>query len=427
MIGDEGSALVSRFRQLFGLAGVASLALSACEARSTATAVFPSLPTAEPLASPSSTPKPTEAPTAVPSQAGTIDFKQIKEDLDSWVPAAIRAGGGSACSMAVVSPDAGTGVLEATFFNYGTLAKDLSMQVDASTEYEIGSLSKLLTGDLLAEQVQAKSVALDDPVEKYLPAGVWMPSYGGQAITLRQLATHTSGLPRDLGTSPITTVDGHRVIGYATQAQIFDFLDTYQLLRAPGSKWEYSNLANGLLGLIEERVGNKSYEKLVVQNILEPLGLRDTRVMLDPDQKSRLASGYGDKGGAAPPFAETGDMLAAGGFRSTAQDMAAYLVANMQPDQTRLSSVLRMTLQSQGIGPTNDGAMGLGWIIAREGAPQQQYYKTGSTAGYNSYFAFWPTSRVGYVLMCNGQPVDELAPKVNEALSGSSGPANPGG
>jgi CubicO group peptidase (beta-lactamase class C family) len=370
-------------------------------------------------------PAPLETSTT-PAPVVSIDPAQLKQQLDGSVPAAMSANGSSACSLALAYPDA-SGGLQTTFFNYGTLSQGSTVQAAPDTEYEIGSLSKLFTGDLLAIMVQDGEVSLDDPIHDYLPPGVWVPSYQGRTIALRHLATHTSGLPRDLGgSSLISRVDGVDVMGYATQAQILGFLSTYQLLEAPGTQWQYSNLANGLLGLIEARVGSKSYEKLVQQRLLDPLALQDTHIVLTDEEKGRLAQSYDAKGKDAPQFAVTGDMLAAGGYRSTARDMATYLVDNMQPDQTKLAPALQLALEKQGMGPTPDGAMGLGWIIAAEGTPQQQYYKTGATAGYDSHIAFWPSTRTGYVLLCNGRPVADLVPQLNQYLGEAASPVDSG-
>src|SRR5690606_30349901 len=67
---------------------------------------------------------------------------------------------------------------------------------DGSTVFEIGSISKVFTALILADMVGKGEVALDDPAEKYLPPGSRMPSRGGRQITLADLSTHTSGLPR---------------------------------------------------------------------------------------------------------------------------------------------------------------------------------------------------------------------------------------
>jgi D-alanyl-D-alanine-carboxypeptidase/D-alanyl-D-alanine-endopeptidase len=416
------------FSSTFGPIVAVALALGACApTRATPTFFVSGLPTAGRPARASSTPEvPTATPSAPATPGGPVDATQLKQDLDQWIPAAIQAGGGSACSIALVYPGPGDAAqLQTSLFNYGTLSKDSTTPVDSKTLYEIGSLSKLFASDLLAHLVHDGRLQLNDTIETYLPGNVWVPAFQGRPITVLQLSTHTSGLPRNIGDQlNLTKVNGVEMQGYVTSRQLLDFLTTYQLLRAPGTQWEYSNLAYGLLGLIEESVGRNPFEKQVVDKIAAPLGLADTLVTLSAAQKSRLAQGYGPKGTAAPPFAATGDLLAAGGLRSDAQDLAAYLLANLQPANTKLAPELQLTLQRQDIGPTDTSAMGLGWIIAAVGTPQQQYYKAGATAGYNAYIAFWPRTQTGYAALCNGHPASEIARKLNQALGGANVPVD---
>src|SRR5476649_1739383 len=79
---------------------------------------------------------------------------------------------------------------------YGSLAKGDPRPLNGDTIFEIGSITKVFTSLLLADAVQRHEVALTDPVAKYLPATVTMPERSGHAMTLQDLATHTSGLPR---------------------------------------------------------------------------------------------------------------------------------------------------------------------------------------------------------------------------------------
>eukprot|EP01133_Synstelium_polycarpum_P023160 gene23160-27770_t len=116
---------------------------------------------------------------------------------------------------------------------------------DADTVYEIGSLTKTMTGLLLADAVVAGKARLDQPVAELLPAYA-IPALAGQKITLGQLATHFSGLPR----LPANLVPADMNNPYADygDAQLRSFLAGHALARAPGAAYEYSNLAYGLLG-----------------------------------------------------------------------------------------------------------------------------------------------------------------------------------
>ncbi len=118
--------------------------------------------------------------------------------------------------------------------------------LDGDTEFEIGSITKVFTALVLADMVRDGEVKLDDPAQKYLPAGVTMPTRDGKEITLVDLATHTSGLPR-LPTNFAPKDPANPYADY-TAKQLYQFLSSYQLTRDPGASWAYSNLGFGLLG-----------------------------------------------------------------------------------------------------------------------------------------------------------------------------------
>ena len=112
--------------------------------------------------------------------------------------------------------------------------------------FEIGSINKTFTGTLLADMVNKNEVALADPISKYLPAGVTAPSRNGRSITLLDLATHRSGLPR----LPDNHTPADRANPYAdyTIEKLYAFLSKHELRRDPGAEGEYSNLGSGTAG-----------------------------------------------------------------------------------------------------------------------------------------------------------------------------------
>ena len=373
----------------------------------------------------------TSSATLAPEPTTTINTSELKSGMDTLMTSFMQKNLIGACSIAVVYPDAADVKLNTLLFNYGTISKDSKTPVDSSTEYEIGSVTKLFTADLLAWDVQNGKMQLDDPVQKYLPSTVNIPTFNGQAITLRQLATHTSGLPKNPeggeGTLRVSRVDGVLTEGYYTDDDVFNFLDTYKLTRAPGSEYEYSNLGFSLLGIAEEQDGNASYEDLVAKELTEVLGMQDTRVALLPEQRINLAQGYyASSNKQAVPYAQSGGYLGGGGLRSTIQDMAIYLAANIEPDQTKLAAVLQMAQQKQSDqGLSSNAAMGLGWQIVNPGTAREQLTKDGSTAGFNSYITFSRIHRTGFVMLCNSINVTtELVPQIYKLLHEGETPVN---
>src|SRR5450755_4071616 len=173
---------------------------------------------------------------------------------------------------------------------YGKVALDSDRKPDGDTVFEIGSITKVFTSLLLADMVERGEVKLDDPVSKFLPPTVTVPSRNGRQITLLDLSMQISGLPR----LPDNMKPADAANPYADYdaAKLYEFLSRYKLTRDIGEKYEYSNLGVGLLGHALALKAGLSYEQLVRRRVLEPLGMTSTSVTLSDSQKKRLATGY---------------------------------------------------------------------------------------------------------------------------------------
>jgi CubicO group peptidase (beta-lactamase class C family) len=275
--------------------------------------------------------------------------------------------------------------------------------LDGSTVFEIGSISKVFTALLLADMVQKGEVALDDPVSKYLPAAVKVPARDGRQITLLDLATQSSGLPRM--PANFTPKDPANPYADYTVQQLYDFLSSYQLPRLPGARYEYSNLGFALLGHALALRAGKPWEQLVQDRVIQPLGLSDTRVTLTPSMKARLATGHAD-GEPAASWALT-TFAPAGALRSTANDMLRFVAAAM--DSTGpLAPLFRATEQSRRVITPGRLEIGLGWhILHLDG--HDIVWHNGGTGGYHALAAFEPASRRAVVLLANStDDIDDI-------------------
>src|SRR5262249_23511305 len=201
---------------------------------------------------------------------------------------------------------------------YGNLANGDPRTLDGDTIFEIGSVSKVFTSLLLADMVSRKEVALDDPAAKYLPEHVKMPERSGKSITLLDLSTHSSGLPR-LPNNLRPKDPRNPYAGYSVD-DLYQFLSGYSLPRDPGSEFEYSNLGGGLLGHVLACRAGTDYESLIGIRITRPLSMPDTRITLSSSMKKRMATGHNAL--LAPVLNWDFPSLAgAGALRSTANDM----------------------------------------------------------------------------------------------------------
>ena len=194
----------------------------------------------------------------------------------------------------------------------------IAVGVDSAGVCEIGSITKVFTTSVLEDMVERGEVRLDDPVAKFLPRSVKVPARGERQITLLDLATQSSGLPR----MPANFTPRDSLNPYAdySVAQMYAFLSGYQLTRDIGAEYEYSNLGMGLLGHALALKARTSYEELVRRRILTPLAMRATAITLTPAMRAKLAPGHDAEGRVVPNW-DLPTLAGAGALRSTASAM----------------------------------------------------------------------------------------------------------
>ena len=267
---------------------------------------------------------------------------------------------------------------------YGRARAD-GPEITAETIFEIGSVTKVFTALLLADMAERGEVALDDPVRKYLPSGVTVPSRGRRDITLADLATHTSGLPRDPTNLDLRSLDDPYAEYRA--ADLHAFLAGYSLQRDPGTQFEYSNVGMGLLGHALATRAGLSYEALLTRRVLGPLGMRNTSVVVDEERRSRRATGH-SQALAPVPWWHFDAMAGAGAMNSTAQDMLVFAEAAMGADTPLKAAFARMTSVRRPTGGGTDQV--LGWDAFRYQG-NEVLAKSGVTNGFRSRFFVDPT------------------------------------
>jgi len=264
------------------------------------------------------------------------------------------------------------------------------------TIFEIGSATKVFTTTLLAIMAERGEVRLEDPAAQYLPSSVKVPERNGRKITLLDLATHQSGLPR-LPTN-LNPRDPANPYADYTVEQLYAFLSGYQLPRDIGAQFEYSNLGMGLLGHILSLKAGIGYEALVTRLVLEPLQMKDTGITLRPGQSERFAQGH-DSAGRAVAAWDLPTLAGAGALRSTVQDMLKFAAANLAGTGP-LATALRSTHQARaGIG-TPDGSVALGWLL-RHAFDTEIVWHNGGTAGFHSFIGFDLKNGAAVVILHN--------------------------
>ena len=266
---------------------------------------------------------------------------------------------------------------------------------DGNTVYEIGSITKTFTATMLAEMVLAGDVKLDQPVKELLPPGTIVPEKGGVQITLLNLATQHSGLPRM--PDNFNPADPWNPYVDYSPSKLYEALASIKLTREPGARYEYSNLGVGLLGHALALKAGKSYESLLLEKICTPLGMNDTRTTLDDRLRSRLAPPH--MGELVVENWDSDALAGAGAIRSTVDDMLSYLAAEAGIVDSPLSAPMKLTQQRRA--DAGDGAdIGLGWHIGKRTGAR---WHNGGTGGYSTFAAFEPQKKVGVVVLVNSR------------------------
>jgi serine-type D-Ala-D-Ala carboxypeptidase/endopeptidase len=286
----------------------------------------------------------------------------------------------------------------ANISGFGRTSPARSDPPDGRTLFEIGSITKIFTSITLAKLVQDGVVKLSDPISLYLPPGVVSPKKNGREITLEQLATHTSGLPRLPPNWDATVTNQLNPYLSYTAADLYQSLAQVQLSADPGKASDYSNYGFGLLGQLLALKTGLPYETLVRQTVCEPLGLTNTVIHLNAEQRDHLAPGHNPQGQIVPNW-DMDALAGCGALRSDAHDLLTFLSANLQTNSTPISQALAEARKYHF--KKFSGGIGLGWQIAEPVDGRVVWWHNGGTGGYYSFIAFDPKHRVGVVILSN--------------------------
>ena len=253
---------------------------------------------------------------------------------------------------------------QALFRGYGETAPNSHQAPTQDSLLRLCSLTKIFTTDVLAKLVADKTVRLDDPLQRFAPPGTVVPQRG-QPITLLDLATHTSGLPRELGTAP-APVAHFSFPDYRTR---WRWLPNQHFGAVQAAAALYSNVAYDFLSDALGSAAHKQYAALLAERTLNPMNMRQTTFFPNAEQCSRLLASAHDERACSVTEATAGSS----GLYSTAADMAIwlkYLLGTGGPDLPAQSeaaqaiylapsSLVRQTGLDHAGEPTG---VGLGWI-----------------------------------------------------------------
>jgi serine-type D-Ala-D-Ala carboxypeptidase/endopeptidase len=285
------------------------------------------------------------------------------------------------------------------FYNFGTTRLDGNKVPTENTVYEIGAISKTMTGQLLARAIVEGRAALTDEAGKYLDEPYPNLENGGEAIRLVHLANMTSQLADNIpDLTQVRMVPGEsllrtrmRVLEKYTRAEFLRQLHLLKPRRPPGSDPAHSNVASMLLGVVLEKIYGDPFATIVAREIEKPLKMGNGAA---PPAKL-LAQGYTHDNEEVPPFSAP-TQFASGSLRYSAQDLLRYASWQVVERDASVKLAHQPTWQSQ----DQRQAVAFYWIIGESPQGRRLRY-SGGTSGFASTCDLYPDAGIAIVVLSN--------------------------
>lgn len=302
------------------------------------------------------------------------------------------------------------------YFTWGMADVSGKKPVTPQTLFELGSVSKTFTGVLGGDAIARGEIILSDPASKYWPA---LSGKQWEEISLLHLATYTAGgLPLQVPDS------------VTNETSLLNYYQNWQPQWAPGTTRVYANSSIGLFGMLMAKPSGMSFEQAMIKRVFQPLKLTQTWINVPQQEEKNYAWGYRD--GKAVHVSPGMLDVEAYGVKSSIEDMASWVQANMTPAEVNDASLQKgIQLAQSRYWRIGDMYQGLGWemlnwpiqaqiivdgsdnkialaptnaIEINPPAPLSRaswVHKTGSTGGFGSYVAFIPEKNIGIVILAN--------------------------
>ncbi len=356
----------------------------------------------------------------------------IQEEVDRLAQPLIDSGEVYGIAVGVLTPDGSY-----RSYGYGGTGHRGRLQAPTGdTIFQIGSLSKVLVASLLAILVKEGALHYEETVRSIVPSDIPL-SESAAEVTLYDLVTNTSGLPREpQGFLPVSHLidylfTGSNLYSYINRPYLYEYLRTCHLPPKTQRTHLYSNLGMALLAHLIELKTNRAFPDLLQEKICRPLKMRDTVFLLTAEQRKRLAVGHvGDqprfmrRGAPLPPWEMGEIMQATGGLYSTVDDLMIFAKSNLGMLGHPLDPVIAETHRVQFKTPADDVAFGWlidDWVDERE----RIIYMHGMVAGYVAYAGMNTAKGLAVVVLCNSFNWDDkiahnLILQLSKALESSS-------
>jgi CubicO group peptidase (beta-lactamase class C family) len=308
---------------------------------------------------------------------------------------------------------------------FGQANVQTSTPATPETLYRVGSITKLFTDTMLMQLRDAGKLQLDDPISLYLPDFQLASTDTSTAPTFRQIASHTSGLPRE------APLNYWRTRQFPTADALVSSLRDTSLLFPPGTGYQYSNVGVAVMGHALEQIAGEPYQQYVGEHILQPLGMTHSGLDLKDSVRAQLAHGPSNSAASASldPYPDFAGMTPAAGLYSSVDDMARFISLQFRDGPAGGAQVLagssleEMRSPASRISPASDFA--IGWELGTVDG-QASIGHPGVVYGFTTQITLVPDLKLGVAVFTNArtnpasiadQILDELISPVHSALA----------
>ena len=335
------------------------------------------------------------------AQNGRFDLQKTKTVLTGVIEKTLADNGIPSMSIALVRGDS---IVWKAAFGY----TNMRSRTPATTEtlYSTGSSFKSVTATAVMQLVEQGKLKLDDPINRYLGESQ-VKDQSDKPVTFTHILSHWSGLKNGAETQPIW--------GRKLPKTLETMTSGLYSIRAPETKWEYNNFAYGTAGLLVQKISGLEYEKYIVDNVLKPLGVTTEHpVYPSPEMVERMALPYGagcSLGKPAPVAQVHFDVYPAGDIYLTAEDMARYLVAQLNGGVFQGHRILSEESVREMHTPQFGGDYGFGfWMVKDSASGHTLIHHGGAIAGQRAFLIGDLDARVGVYYMTNSDYLPDATP-----------------
>lgn len=257
--------------------------------------------------------------------------------------------------------------------------------------FEIGSITKVFTATLLSDFCLENELKLEDPIQNYLDFKIKVRDN----ITFKELANHTSGLPRLPSNLNISELDSDNPYKKYESKRLLEYLtEKIELNQKPGIKYEYSNLGAGIMGFVLSKISKTSFEELLQKNIFTKYGMSNSTTQIN-SVKGKIVKGLNFKGEETPNW-DFKVLAGAGAILSSAEDLSKFALAQFNKKNKELILTQKITFK---INETM--GVGLGWHILNKKNGEKILCHNGGTGGYSSSIALNTKKKEGIIILSN--------------------------